>query len=147
MITSEAGLLLIKKFEGLRLEAYKCPAGVWTIGYGSTSNVFPGLKITEAEADARLKQDVQTSEKCVNQSVHVPITQYQFDALVSFTLNLGCGRLRNSTLLGLLNAGEDTEAAEQFLRWNKAGGVELAGLTKRREAEKDMFLGIVGGYA
>lgn len=142
MKISEEGLALIKEFEGLRLQAYKDSVGVLTIGYGHTGkNVFEGMLISEGQADILLAKDVEVCEKCVNGLVNVPMTQGQFDALCSFVFNLGCGRLRNSTLLQCLNDGNDVEAADQFLRWNKAGGYVLPGLTRRREAERKLFMG------
>lgn len=140
MKTSDLGIALIKSFEGLRLKAYKDIVGVPTIGYGSTHGVTMGDEITEAEAEAMLLEDLKEYEDCVNQCVTVEITQTEFDALVSFAYNLGCGALRSSTLLKLLNAGNKEAAAQQFRRWNKAGGVEVAGLTRRRLAEADLFM-------
>lgn len=140
MKTGEKGLELIKHFEGLRLGAYQCSADVWTIGYGHTAGVKPGDAITTEQADAFLRQDVADSERAVSRFVSVPLTQNQFDALVSFTFNLGSGSLRNSTLLKKLNAGDYSGAAEQLLRWVNAGGKKLPGLVRRREAEKTLFL-------
>lgn len=140
--TGDAGVALIKSFEGLRLEKYRDAVGKWTIGYGHLilpNENFP-RPITEAEADALLRKDLQTSERGVHRLVTVDLDQDQFDALVSFTFNLGAGNLQSSTLLKLLNQGEYTQAADQFLRWNKAGGRVLSGLTRRREAERALFL-------
>jgi lysozyme len=136
---STAGITLIKQFEGCRLEAYLDSVGVPTIGYGSTEGVTMGDKITQEEADALLLEDLVRFEKCVNEHVDVPITQEQYDSLVCFAFNVGCGALIGSTLLKLLNAGNYTAAAQQFLRWDKAGGKVLAGLTRRRHAESDLF--------
>lgn len=141
MRTSQKGIDLIKKFEGCRLEAYKCPAGIWTIGYGHTKGVQNGQKITQAQAEEFLIEDLKVYEKAVESCVKVPLSQNQFDALVSFCYNCGSGALKTSTLLRLLNEGKYSEAGEQFLRWNKAGGRVLAGLTRRREEEREMFLG------
>ncbi|MES2564390.1 MAG: lysozyme [Pseudomonadota bacterium] len=141
MIISDEGIQLIKKFEGCKLEAYLCPAGVWTIGYGHTGqDVVEGLSITDHQADALLQHDLARFERCVDNYVQVAITQAQFDALVSFALNLGCESLKKSTLLRMLNDGDDVGASLQFERWNRAGGKVLAGLTRRREAERDLFL-------
>jgi lysozyme len=141
MNISEAGLSLIKESEALRLDSYQDSVGVWTVGYGHTGpEVKEGLHITEDAANALLLGDVETVEKCINNSIRVVLTQGQFDALCSFAFNLGCRALLNSTLLRKLNDGDDTGAAEEFSRWNHAGGVELAGLTKRRAAEAEMFL-------
>src|SRR4051812_29269811 len=97
--TSASGLAIIKHFEGCRLEAYQCPAGVWTIGYGSTRGVVPGLRVTEAGADERLRFDVDQVDHQLSFAVHVPLSQNQWDALASFAFNLGIGTLRSSTLL------------------------------------------------
>jgi len=139
MKLSEKGLDLIKKYEGLRLKAYKCPAGLWTIGYGSTFGVREGMEITEKQAEDMLWRDVHVAEVCVNGAVTVPLSQGEFDALVSFCHNLGCGKFRGSTLLRVLNDGRYDEAANQLLRWTRGGGRELAGLVARRQAEKERF--------
>lgn len=141
MKTSQKGIDLIKKFEGCRLEAYRCPAGVWTIGYGHTKGVQNGLKITQAQAEEFLREDLKVYEQAVESCVKVPLSQNQFDALVSFCYNCGSGALKTSTLLRLLNEGKYKNAAEQFLRWNKVGGKVFAGLTRRREEERVIFLG------
>jgi GH24 family phage-related lysozyme (muramidase) len=135
-----AGLNLIKDFEGLRLNSYRDAVGVWTIGYGHTRTAGPGQRITNEQAIALLKQDVATFEKAVTSAVRVPITNNQFAALVSFAYNVGSGALNSSTLLRRLNAGDSNGAANEFLRWNRAGGQVLAGLTRRRVAERDLFL-------
>lgn len=140
MIIGINGLKFIKQFEGLRLQAYKCPADRWTIGYGHTADVSANDVITEAQANSLLCQDVAESERAVNQYVHVPLTQSQFDALVSFVFNLGVGNFRTSTLLKKLNAGDDDGAAQEFGRWIHAGGKALPGLVRRREAERALFL-------
>ncbi len=141
MRTSQQGLDLIKSFEGLRLSAYKCPADVWTIGYGTTAGVKPGQTITPERADELLREDVAKVEAQVLRTIKVPLKQGQFDALVSFTYNLGVGNLADSTLARLLNAGDYMGAAAQFDRWNKAGGKVLKGLVTRRAAERAMFEG------
>mgnify|MGYP003366972558 CR=1 FL=1 len=140
MITGETGLELIKEFEGLRLTAYLCPAQVWTIGYGHTAGVRQGDVIIEAQADAFLRHDLAASELAVGRRVTALLNQNQFDALVSFTFNLGAGNLSRSSLLQKLNAGDYAGAAEEFLRWNRAGGKPLAGLSRRRAAERALFL-------
>ena len=140
MNTSKTGIELIKKFEGCVLKAYKCPAGVWTIGYGHTAGVKEGQTITKKEAEAYLKQDLTTFETVVSNLVTVAINQNQFDALVSFCYNLGPRNLRSSTLLKQINAGNFNGAAEEFDRWVYAGGKKLSGLVKRRAAEKALFL-------
>ena len=133
---------IIKQFEGLRLEAYKCPADVWTIGYGHTNKVKSGDAITEGEADILLALDVQEAERAVSSYVDVDINQNQFDALVSFVYNLGAGNFKSSTLLKKLNQGDYLGAANEFHRWNKAGGKVLRGLVRRREAEANLFIGV-----
>lgn len=139
MIINEAGLNLIKDFEGCRLKAYLCPAGVWTIGYGHTQGVKPDMVINQLQAERFLRQDLKRFEDAVIALVKVPITLNQFSALVSFAYNVGTGALYDSTLLRKLNKKDYKGAANEFLRWNKAGGKVLPGLTKRRLAEKDLF--------
>lgn len=139
MKTSKAGIDLIKSFEGCRLVAYKCPAGVWTIGYGHTFGVRAGQKITQKQAEDFLKSDLQVYEKGVEKAVRVKLNQNQFDALVSFSYNCGLGALRSSTLLKKLNKGDYKGASAEFPRWNKANGRILAGLKRRRKEEKALF--------
>ena len=141
MKTSQKGLDLIKSFEGLRLSAYKDVVGVVTIGYGTTAGVKMGDTITKERAEELLREDVARFEAQVLRMVKVPLTQGQHDALVSFVYNLGAGNLSNSTLLRLLNSGDYKGAAAQFDRWNKAGGKTLAGLVRRRAAERALFEG------
>ena len=133
------GLELIKAFEGCKLTAYLDSVGVATIGYGHTKGVKMGDTCTQAQADAWLSEDLKDAEECVKAAVTVPMTQHEFDALVSFTFNLGCGNLRKSTLLRLLNNSDHDGAALEFRRWDKAGGQVLAGLTRRRDAESRLF--------
>lgn len=139
MMINEAGLNLIKDFEGCRLKAYLCPAGVWTIGYGHTQGVKPDMVINQLQAERFLRQDLKRFEDAVTSLVKVPITPNQFSALVSFAYNVGTGALYDSTLLRKLNKKDYKGAANEFLRWNKAGGKVLPGLTRRRLAEKDLF--------
>ena len=139
--TNANGLLLIKSFEGLRLRAYQDAVGIWTIGYGTTRGVRPGMTISKEEAVKFLQEDLARFEKSINDAVKVPINDNQFSALASFTYNVGSGAFRSSTLLRLLNQGDIQGAADQFPRWNKAGGRALAGLTRRRNAERLLFLG------
>ena len=144
---NEKGLALIKKFEGLRLEAYRCPAGKLTIGYGSTgSHVKEGMVITEPEAEILLKRDLGRFETGVDAILgETPATSDQFSALVSFAFNLGTMTLHRSTLMKRHRAGRFAEAADQFREWNKARVrgqlIPLAGLTARREAERNLYLG------
>jgi len=139
MKISQEGVNLIKHFEGCRLEAYKCPAGVWTIGYGHTKGVKEGDEIEQEAAEAFLIEDLEAFEQAVARLVKVPLTQQQFDALVSFTFNLGAGNLAASTLLRKLNNYQYAEVPEQMMRWVKAGGQVLDGLVRRRAAEAALF--------
>lgn len=136
---SKAGLALIQQFEGCKLTAYRCSAGVPTIGFGHTKGVHFGMKCTLDEAEEWLIQDVASAEADVRRLVTVPLTQEMFDALVSFTFNLGGTNLRVSTLLKYLNAGRYLEARGQFKLWNRVAGAPSLGLTRRRAAEADLF--------
>jgi lysozyme len=143
MRTSDDGLNAIIKREGCELTAYPDPATggePWTIGVGHTGGVKEGDTCTEERAKMWLSVDLQTAEKCINNSVRVAITQSQLDALVSFVFNVGCGNFRQSTLLRMLNDGDDQGAADQFLVWNKAGGKIMQGIINRRESERAQFL-------
>lgn len=134
-----AGVAIIKHFEGLKLKAYKCPAGIWTIGYGHTGpDVLPGLVITEARADELLAADLARFEAGVADLAKVA-NDNQFAALVSFAFNLGLEALRTSTLLRKHMAGDYEGAAAEFARWNKANHVVLSGLTRRRAMEADLY--------
>lgn len=139
MQLSEKGKTLIKKYEGLKLSAYKCPAGVWTIGYGHTAGVYAGQKITQKQAEEFFDNDIKQFEKIVLELCKVPLKQGQFDALVSFVYNIGKTAFANSTLLKLLNQKNYSAAANQFARWVYANGKKLQGLVKRREEEKFLF--------
>ena len=146
MKIGQRGLDLIKEFEGCKLISYKCPAGIWTIGIGSTryadgSPVKQNQALpTEAAATHLLAQTLATYEHAVN-ATGVDLTQNEFDSLVCLCYNIGAGNFATSTLVKMLKAGDDKkEIAEQFLRWDKAGGKSLAGLTRRRKAEMDLFL-------
>ncbi len=142
MRTSDNGRSLIKSFEGLRLDAYTCPAGVLTVGYGSTGpHVKPGMRITEDEADALLSKDLERFETGVESLVTADIGQDEFDALVSFSFNVGLGNLGQSTLLKLLNRHDYMGAAAQFGKWIYAGKKVLPGLVRRRHAEAALFRG------
>ncbi|HDX9359000.1 TPA: lysozyme [Escherichia coli] len=145
MQTSDKGIALIKQFEGCKLTAYQDSVGVWTIGYGWTQTVdgkpiHAGMTIKQETAERLLKTGLVSYESDVSRLVKVGLAQGQFDALVSFTYNLGARSLSTSTLLRKLNAGDYAGAADEFLRWNKAGGKVLNGLTRRREAERALFL-------
>jgi lysozyme len=141
MNISKEGINLIKKFEGCELEAYKCAAGVWTIGYGSTHGIEKGMEISQERADMLLLEDVEKFEKIVNDAVNVSLVQCQFDALVSWTFNLGGGNLNSSTMLKVLNDRKYDEVPSQIKRWNKAAGQVKQGLIRRREAEALLFEG------
>tara|TARA_R100000664_G_C2741123_1_gene129586 strand:+ start:933 stop:1382 length:450 start_codon:yes stop_codon:yes gene_type:complete len=141
MKTSEKGIELIKHFEGCRLEPYRCSADVLTIGYGHTRNVIENMKITEDTAEALLQQDLKDFEDHVTSLSQVELNQDQFDALVSWTFNLGAGNLKTSTMLKVLNQKKYDEVPEQMKRWNKSAGVVNDGLVKRRLAESLLFLG------
>lgn len=140
MTIGQKGIDLIKSFEGCKLDAYKDAVGVVTIGYGHTKTAQMGQRITQAQADELLRSDIATFESAVTAAVTVPINQNQFDALVCFAFNVGAGALRDSTLLKKLNAGDYQGAANEFLKWDKAGGKVLAGLTRRRKSERLLFL-------
>lgn len=140
MQISQAGTDAIKDYEGVRLKAYDDGVGVWTIGVGHIKGVKRGDEITMAQVDEFLHADLAEAEKAVNTLVSVPLKQGQYDALVSFVFNLGAGAFKGSTLLKKLNARDYDGAADELLRWNKAGGRVLAGLTKRRISERIMFL-------
>jgi|TARA_R110002020_G_scaffold202084_1_gene405057 lysozyme len=142
MHISDAGYELIKSFEGCELEAYKCPAGVWTIGYGHTENVEEGDKWSKEKAEYMLWRELEEKyEGYINELVTVPLNQCQFDALCSWVYNLGPSNLKRSSLLRVLNESKYDEVPTQMKRWNKAGGKVLEGLIRRRKAEADMFEG------
>lgn len=141
MQTNKAGLDLLHSFEGCKLESYQDIVGVWTIGYGTTGpDIVKGLKWTQQQVDDRFKKDLARFEAGVSATCKVSLTPNQFSALVCFAYNVGIQAMSGSTLMKLLNAGKTSEAADQFLRWNKAGGKEVKGLTRRREAERALFL-------
>jgi len=134
-----AGLELIKEFEGLELEAYQDKVGVWTIGYGHTANVKEGDKITAEEAEKLLKKDLASTEADIKRLVKVPLRQQEYDSLASFIFNVGGTNFKSSTLLKRLNSKDYDGAMKQFARWDKAGGKPLAGLTRRRKREAELF--------
>ena len=139
MKISLEGLSLIKRFEGCRLKAYKCSAGVLTIGYGHTGGVTETDTITQDDANKLLQEDVAKFEEYVDDNVIVELNQGQFDALVAWTFNLGPGNLRESTLLKVLNNKDYVSVPREIKRWNKAGGKTLDGLIRRRNAEALLF--------
>ncbi|MDX9690346.1 MAG: lysozyme [Alphaproteobacteria bacterium] len=132
---NQAGIALIKEYEGLNLRAYRCPGKVWTIGYGHTRTTQPTMVITKEEAEDLLRDDLEQAERAVARLVQVTLSDNQFAALVSFVFNVGEGNFERSTLLKLLNRGWYEQVPAQLMRWNKAGGEELGGLTRRRAAE------------
>ncbi|WP_019866055.1 glycoside hydrolase family protein [Methylovulum miyakonense] len=145
---NEEGLNLVKNFEGLRLDAYRCPAGVWTIGYGHTGGVKPGAKISEDEAEQLLAQDLADSGGKVEKCVKVKLNDNQFAALASFVFNAGIGNLTASTLLKRLNTGDYDCVPSELAKWVKATDpktgqkISLPGLVKRRAAEGVLWLKI-----
>ena len=141
---NQAGVDLIRRFEGCRLDAYPDPGtggAPITIGYGATG---PGIELgvvwTQEEAEARLVEDIAQFAGAVERALTVPVSANEFAAMVSLAFNIGAGAFRKSTLLRLVNDGHLEAAAEQFLRWNRAGGREMPGLTRRRQAERQLFL-------
>jgi lysozyme len=138
---NQAGIALIKKFESCRLTAYQDVVGIWTIGWGHVSDdIEEGQEITQDEADQLLREDLDEFEDGVSQLVKVELTDNQFAALVAFSYNVGLNNLKQSMLLRCLNMHNAKDAADQFLRWDHAGGKVVAGLTRRREAERELFL-------
>ena len=146
MQMSQEGIdALLKKFEGCKLKAYRCPAGVCTIGYGHTSaagnpTVVDGLTIRQDQAEAILRSDLVKYETAVHNMVEQPLTQHQFDVLVDFAYNAGVGNLKSSTLLKKVNAGQFDAVPAELMKWTKGGGKVLAGLVRRRQAESSWWL-------
>jgi len=146
--TSQLGIDLIKAFEGKRLKAYPDPATggePWTIGYGTTTSagvgkITKGMVITEAQAESMLVRSLASYEASVLKALTKLPSQHQFDALVSFAYNVGPLNMSRSSVVRYLNAGDITKAARAFLLWNKAAGRVMPGLTRRRAAERDLFL-------
>ena len=133
------GIPIIKQYEGLKLEAYLCPAGIPTIGYGHTRGVKLGQKISAAQAEVFLDRDYEEAEDAVKRLITVPLTDNQLGALTSFVFNLGEGRLLGSTLRRKLNSGDYKGAAAEFDKWVYSGGKKLNGLIARRAAERKLF--------
>lgn len=140
MTTSQRGRALIKQFEDFRADAYQDVVGVWTIGYGFTHGVKPGQRMTAAQAEARLTTELLEYERAVLAACKIGANQNQFDALVSLAWNIGAPRLATSTVIKAHNRGDYTAAARAFNLWNKAGGKEWPGLTRRRAAEAALYL-------
>lgn len=146
MKTSDHGIAFIKRWEGVRLRAYRCSANVLTIGVGHTAAMgdpkpVDGMKITEAEAEAILRRDLGSIERDVEKAVTVHVNQRQFDTLVSFVFNVGIGAFRKSTLLKKLNASRYDEVPSELMKWTRAGGRVVQGLVNRRKAEADLWRG------
>jgi len=140
MKINTAGLNLLKSFEQCRLIAYQDSGGVWTIGWGHTGDdVYSGLVITQEQADALLAQDLAGCEAGVTRLLKRPVNANQFSAMVCFAYNVGLGNFKQSTLLNCVNKGQFGDAAKEFLRWNRVKGIISAGLTRRRQAESDLF--------
>lgn len=135
-----AGLDLIKSFESCRLTAYQDTGGIWTIGYGHTGlDAHAGAVIDQATADILLSKDLERIEGGVERRLKVKVNEDQFSALIAFAFNVGLGNFGTSTLLKMVNSGDFTGAAGQFEKWNKVNGKVLAGLTRRRKAERALF--------
>ena len=141
---TQQGLDLIKRFEGFSATIYTCPAGYDTVGYGHLVRLAERRQfeqgVTEQQAEDLLRQDVKTAEQAVLRLIHVPLTDGQFDALTSFTFNLGSGALQSSTLRRVINREQHDQAPAQLLRWVYAGGRKLKGLLRRREAEACLYI-------
>lgn len=136
---TKKGIDLIKKFEGCKLTAYRCPAGIWTIGYGHTNGVYQGQTITQYEADKMLENDVVKFEMGVRNLVG-NLPDNKIDALTSFAFNLGLGAFQGSTLCKKVKANpNDLTIRNEFMKWVNAGGKRLQGLVNRRQAEADLY--------
>ena len=136
----DAAAKIISEFEGTRLVAYTDPIGIWTVGVGHTGpDVKPNMRITSSDAVRLLYDDMMEADKAIDELVEVPLRENPRAALISFIFNVGRNAFRTSTLLKLINAGNFSAASSQFARWNKAGGVPLTGLDRRRAAERKLF--------
>ena len=146
MHINERGIEIVKSFEGISLKPYLCPANVWTVGYGATVGsdgrpIDPDMEsISETEAETLLIRDLESSEGWVRRLIKTALTENQYSALTSFTFNVGCGALQRSTLRMKLNRGEYQGAADEFPKWKFANKRILAGLVRRRAAERALFL-------
>lgn len=141
MMLSAEGLRLIAAFEGFSARPYRCPAGYWTIGYGHLCGSGDHPPASETQARHWLKADAAVAERAVRRMITAPLTQGRYDALVSFTFNLGSGALERSSLRASVNRGDHEEAVRQFMRWVWAGGRKMPGLLRRRAAEAVMYAG------
>ncbi len=140
MRVSKRGIKIITEFEGFKNKAYRCPAGVLTIGYGHTKGVKEGDTCTSDIAMKWLKEDCEDAEETINTNIKITLSQNQFDALVSFIFNLGSTNFIRSTLLIKINERDSKGAADEFGKWTKIRGCEISGLIRRRAAEKELFL-------
>lgn len=144
---TDEGLALIKRFEGFSAMPYLCPAGWWTIGWGAARDLngqhitAAAPPVTEEEAESLLRRDVGIAERAVLRLIAVPLADGQFDALASFTFNLGAGALQRSTLRRKVNQGEHEDVSDEFRKWVWGGGRKLLGLMRRREAEAALYVG------
>jgi lysozyme len=150
MNINKATVGLVKEFEGFEARAYKCPAGVWTIGYGTTAaagvGIVPveGMTISKAKAEGYLQAALSKFANAISMEIVEPINENEFGAFVSLAYNIGSGAFKKSSALRHFNAGNKAAAADAMLLWNKAGGKVLAGLVRRRAAERALFLTPVG---
>lgn len=137
---NDAGVALIKEFEGCALRSYQDSGGVWTVGFGHTSKVGPATTCTADLALQWLKEDLEISESLISHYVSVPLSDNQFSALVSLIFNIGLVDFRDSTLLKMVNLGAWEKAADEFARWDKVDGIPNSGILRRRIAERDLFI-------
>ena len=151
MKINQATIDLVKEFEGFRGEAYMCPAGVWTIGYGTTAAAGvgitpkPGMRISQAEAEKYLMAALENFADSISPSITAPINENEFGAFLSLAYNIGPGAFKKSTALSAFNSGDKAKAAKAILLWNKSNGKKLGGLVRRREAERKLFLTPIDG--
>lgn len=139
MKASQQAYNLIREFEGLRLQAYQCPSGIWTIGYGHTTNVVPGTAITQLQANLLLQEDITQCENILNK-YNLALTQNMYDALISFIFNVGAGNFHCSALLSKIKVNPyDSSICDEFLKWIHSRGKPLAGLQRRRMAEMKLY--------
>ncbi len=139
MKASQQAYNLIREFEGLRLTAYRCPSGIWTVGYGHTANVVPGTTITQLQANLLLQEDITQCENTLNK-YNLALTQNMYDALISFIYNVGPGNFHRSALLSKIKANPyDSSISDEFLKWIHSCGKPLAGLQRRRMAEMKLY--------
>jgi len=139
MKASQQAYNLIREFEGLRLQAYQCPSGIWTIGYGHTTNVAPNTVISQLQANLLLQEDVAQCERTLNR-YNLALTQNMYDALISFIFNVGAGNFHRSALLSKIKVNSyDSSITDEFLKWIHSKGKPLAGLQRRRMAEMKLY--------